>query len=676
MRPGSRRWSRRMAPYAPASFTPLSGTYASNRSIGSCGKISRGSGGGSKSRRTRSASAASARFVFAWEEHFEPRDGSSGRDAACLRPRGPNLSRRERPESGDPQDEAPHHRGPHLAARSWVPSPRSGMRPRSRRRASRPGRLRSRRHRLVSVDGGRSIAPDRVLGARLSGASSESRNPRARPALGGLVRRRVLQPGTSQLRSGPERRRSIHRGEAEAERDFRGVDHRPRLSLGDRALLCPEGLEEASSSFLARFHPGAVLRAHGMDPVLHAGRGGKDFSRGGTRARDPAVARTPRASSLSRGLLLAAPASAPRPRERGRSNRVSPRPPAVGRPLSHRDEEAMIVLYNPLAPTRGKQALQLSLLSLAAVLEGRERYRLVDGNLERDPAGAIVEILKTAPRSEVTLLAVTVMPGPQLMEAVPVTKRVRELVPDVPIVWGGYFPTQHGATVLKSSYVDFVVRSQGEAALLKPIEVLRSGGSFADIPSLSWKDARGIHENPLGPATPLDELPELPYHRVDMADYIHTDYLGSRTAVHHSSFGCPFACNFCAVVAMSNRRWLAQSPARLERVVRQLVADYGVDAVMMHDMDFFISETRVAEFAERIAGLGVSWWGLGRIDTLMRYSDATWRSMARSGLRMVFSGAESASDEALRAMNKGGTSSAQLAIDLARRMRGFGVVPE
>ena len=40
----------------------------------------------------------------------------------------------------------------------------------------------------------------------------------------------------------------------------------------------------------------------------------------------------------------------------------------------------------------------------------------------------------------------------------------------------------------------------------------------------------------------------------------------------------------------------------------------------MHDMDFFISEARTAEFAERIAPLGISWWALGRVDTLMQYS--------------------------------------------------------
>ena len=103
---------------------------------------------------------------------------------------------------------------------------------------------------------------------------------------------------------------------------------------------------------------------------------------------------------------------------------------------------------------------------------------------------------------------------------------------------------------------------------------------------------------------------------------------------------------------------------------------YGVDAVQMHDMDFFINEARVAEFCERIADLGLRWWGLGRVDTLMQYSDATWRAMKRSGLAMVFSGAESANDETLASMNKGGKAAAQQTLDLARRMREYGVVPE
>ncbi len=344
----------------------------------------------------------------------------------------------------------------------------------------------------------------------------------------------------------------------------------------------------------------------------------------------------------------------------------------------------MIVLYNPLSTTPGKQPLPLSVMALAAVLEGpasgsgqpREPWSLVDGNVVPDPAAEIVARLSTVPRSDLALLAVTVMPGPQLTQAVSVCRRVRAALPHVSIVWGGYFPTQHSDIVLRAPYVDFVVRSQGEHALLQLVATLRSRGLLNTVGGLSWKAGGEVVHNPVQPLTTLDELPDLPYHRVDMQHYLHKNYLGRRTVAHNSSFGCPFACSFCAVVAMSNRRWLAQSPARMESVMRHLVTTYGVDAVQMNDMDFFISEARTAEFCERIAGLGLRWWALGRVDMLMQYSDATWDAMARSGLKMIFSGAESGTDEALASMNKGGKSSARLTLELARRMRGYSIVPE
>ena len=361
----------------------------------------------------------------------------------------------------------------------------------------------------------------------------------------------------------------------------------------------------------------------------------------------------------------------------------------------------MIVLYNPLSTTPGKQPLPLSVMSLAAVLEDRYEWSLVDGNVIGDPAAAIIARLSRTGSAQAPLVAVTVMPGPQLTQAVHVCRAVRRALPHVPIVWGGYFPTQHANTVLRSPLVDFVVRSQGERPLLQLIAALNdrdagpegphddrhlrlgersvSGGraGLQGCPGLSWKTAGGqIVHNPAGAITPLDELPDLPYARVDMANYIHPTYLGGRTVAHNSSFGCPFSCSFCAVVAMTNRRWLAQSPGRMERVVRHLVDRYAVDAVQMQDMDFFISEDRVAEFAGRIAPLGISWWALGRIDTLMRYSDATFTAMKGSGLKMIFSGAESGSDAALAAMNKGGTASTKLALELAARMKAFGIVPE
>jgi radical SAM superfamily enzyme YgiQ (UPF0313 family) len=152
--------------------------------------------------------------------------------------------------------------------------------------------------------------------------------------------------------------------------------------------------------------------------------------------------------------------------------------------------------------------------------------------------------------------------------------------------------------------------------------------------------------------------------------------MGKRTLPHHSSYGCPFFCNFCAVVNMVNGRWLAQSAERTANTAHYLSKQWGADAIEFYDNNFFTHEARTAEFAERILDLGIAWWGEARIDTMLKYSERTWRLMRDSGLRMVFLGAESGSDETLLRMNKGGKASTEKTLEIARKMASYGIVPE
>ncbi len=337
----------------------------------------------------------------------------------------------------------------------------------------------------------------------------------------------------------------------------------------------------------------------------------------------------------------------------------------------------MIILYNPWSTPSYKKPLPMSLLAVASMLEGEYDYEIVDANLHAaDGTDPVQHIIELGQRRKLTAIGFTVMPGPQLNHAVPDAQRLKAALPDVPIVWGGYFPSQHDDVVLKENYVDFCIHSQGEQTFLELIRVLTKGGDFASILGITYKANGQIKHNPHRALIPLDDLPDWPYHKLPMERYFHKHYLGQRVGTHHASYGCPFACNFCAVVGMVNKRWLPQSPERMARVLQLQKEQYGADAVQFHDMDFFVSEARTAEFAERIMPLGLTWWALGRVDELMRYSDTTWQKMKASGLKMVFSGAESGSDEVLKRMNKGGKVTASLTLELAKRMQSFGVVPE
>jgi anaerobic magnesium-protoporphyrin IX monomethyl ester cyclase len=332
-----------------------------------------------------------------------------------------------------------------------------------------------------------------------------------------------------------------------------------------------------------------------------------------------------------------------------------------------------VLFYNPVSTSKNKQRLPLSLMSVAAVIADDYDVEFIDGNLIDDPAPYIIERAKV---TRAKLLAVTCMPGPQLRQAVPVCQQIKAALPDLTILWGGYFPTQHSEVILRSDFVDYTISGQGEAPFREFVDKLHAGGSLEEIPSLGYKKHGEVCINTRAPYVPMENLPWFPYDKIDMAKYVGRSYLGTRVLNHNTSFGCPFACNFCAVVALSNRRWLPESAKRVADIVTHLHDNWHINGLEFHDMDFFVREDRTAEFSERIIGKGISWWGLGRVDTLMSYSDDTWEKMQHSGLKMAFMGAESGSDETLKMMNKGGKASTNMTLALVERMKHYGIVPE
>jgi radical SAM superfamily enzyme YgiQ (UPF0313 family) len=334
-----------------------------------------------------------------------------------------------------------------------------------------------------------------------------------------------------------------------------------------------------------------------------------------------------------------------------------------------------VVLYNPQNAAKPKPVLPMSLLALGAVLEDVADWVLVDGNLERDPLTAVDRAVRD---TQADVLAVTVMPGPQLKQAIPHSRQLKARYPRLQVVWGGYFPTQHWDVALRAGYVDWVVRGHGELVFAEFLRRWSSGEDPTSLEGMAYARSTGGEpvSNPMAPLPHPDRLPDFPYHRFDLLPYVRPTALGRRTLSHHSSYGCPFFCNFCAVVNMVNGGWRAQSAERVAAIVRYYIATARIDALEFMDNNFFVHQARTREFAERIRNYGLHWWGEGRIDTLLKYDASAWQLMADAGLQMIFMGAESGSDETLRRMSKGGKMSTEKTLEMAEVSRRFGIVPE
>lgn len=334
----------------------------------------------------------------------------------------------------------------------------------------------------------------------------------------------------------------------------------------------------------------------------------------------------------------------------------------------------MIVLLHPRTVRRARnRRFPLAPLSLAAVLEGRENYEIVDENIDRDPMATINTI---AQREPIELLAVSVMPGPQMVSAIALSKQFRAQHPNIPIVWGGYFPSLYADATMNAPYVDYGVRGQGEDTFVELLAALRNRTSLQGIKGLSFRDDFGltVHTPDRAIKSPGD-FPWLPYHRLrDAHKYIQPTFLGKRTAVHHASFGCPYRCKFCAVPATVGSRQKCESPERTAQILTHLQREFAIDSVQFYDNNFFLRQDHAAKLAALLTPLNIKWWCEGRIDVLLSYSDETMRALRRSGCEMIFFGAESGNDAVLLEMGKQLTADQILRI--AERIRDFGITPE
>ena len=239
---------------------------------------------------------------------------------------------------------------------------------------------------------------------------------------------------------------------------------------------------------------------------------------------------------------------------------------------------------------------------------------------------------------------------------------------------GGNFPSLYPKPVLKAPYVDWLVRGQGEQTFVELLDVLDGHRDPKGVAGLAFRHAEedwiGQERRWVGP----DDLPAPPYHKIDVEDYLHPTFLGRRSGAYQASIGCPYSCSFCSVISILGSREKMQSPERTVRHLKFLVDNHGVDSLHFYDNNFFLKEDHARELCERLIPLGLSWWCETRLDAMLRFSDSTWRLIKRSGLKMVFFGAESGSDEVLKKMSKNLTTEQTLAA--AAKTREHNIVPE
>ncbi|MEX2703306.1 MAG: radical SAM protein [Candidatus Baldrarchaeota archaeon] len=311
-----------------------------------------------------------------------------------------------------------------------------------------------------------------------------------------------------------------------------------------------------------------------------------------------------------------------------------------------------ILLVAPPARSAIKEVLgvtspPLGLAYIASVLENNgEDVKIIDSLAENC---TLYDIKREIDSWGADIVGVT-STTPTFYDALKVAKIAKESGA-VTVLGGPHVTFTAKETLSNYSFVDYVVRGEGEFTMLELVKSIKNGEEPKSVLGLSYRAKSGvIKENrPRPPLMNLDALPMPAYHLLPMSKYT---FQGYRFATMVTSRGCPFKCVFCSSSRICGKRWRGHSAERVVNEIEFLTDRYKIKFIEFLDDTFTFDKNRVKEICNEIAnrGIDVMWTGSSRVNLFNRELALKIKS---AGCQIVYFGVESGSQRILNLMKKG-----------------------
>jgi len=221
----------------------------------------------------------------------------------------------------------------------------------------------------------------------------------------------------------------------------------------------------------------------------------------------------------------------------------------------------------------------------------------------------------------------------------------------IPVVMGGAHPTFMPDEALE--HADFVVRGEGEDAIVELIDVLDGKRQSDTVAGLSYRENNEIHHNP-----PRAFCPDLDAHPSPDLSLIVGFGSGTRSFFKYNpiipvvtSRGCPFHCRFCSVTTMFGRKYRFRSTEKILEDIRP----YKDRTIFFYDDNFTASKQRTKQLLRRMIEEGITpeWTAQVRVD--VAEDEELLGLMKQSNCFAVYAGIESINPRTLELYSKGQT---------------------
>lgn len=191
--------------------------------------------------------------------------------------------------------------------------------------------------------------------------------------------------------------------------------------------------------------------------------------------------------------------------------------------------------------------LPLGLLSAASTIVEDYEVKIIDQRLDTNWAKKVDSESQNS-----ICVGITSMTGEQILNGIEISKIAKK---NTSVIWGGIHPTLLPKQTLENKYINFIVRDEGEITFQLLLNTLKSKNNFCNIKGIGYKDVSGIHINGMPNYVDLNNLPDLPYHLLDMNKYIVKRDGFQRCLTLETSRGCPHNCSFCSNPVIHKRKW-------------------------------------------------------------------------------------------------------------------------
>ena len=226
----------------------------------------------------------------------------------------------------------------------------------------------------------------------------------------------------------------------------------------------------------------------------------------------------------------------------------------------------------------------------------------------------------------------------------------KEIDPKMVTVLGGSHVTFEADNALSYPQVDFVIRGEGELALLElACFVLEGWQDQSKIKGLSSRLPDGtITHNPR--PSLMQDLDFLPF----PARHLLPLHLYSAPGLVITGRGCNGRCIFCAARGISGGRYRMRSVDNVVREIKTMISALGIRFFFFGDDSFTAVPERTQAFCRALQqhDMQITWMCETRADSVDR---ATLQAMADAGCKVLQFGAESGSQKILDSINKGVT---------------------